>query len=361
MSSKLIAVLIAFVAFIWIGTGLLFGGGAQETDPPPTATQAQTEKNLVEVRVRELEARPYDEDVVVTGRSRASRYVAMAAETDGQVIEILKEEGDTVTKGDILARLELRDRKARAEEAEKRLQQREIEFNAAQKLETQGFNSRVRLAQAKADLEEAKAMLEQARVELAKTDITAPYDSVISIQHIEIGDYVTAGGALFDIVALDPIELVGFVSERRVQHLKLGTEAEAIFLNGDTLTGTLTYIAPAADPQTRTFRVIMSAPNPELAVKEGLTAEVHIPVSARQAHEISPAILSLNTQGQVGVKIVNGEDKVEFVPVRILSDKAGSMWITGAPNKARFITVGQDFVIEGQTVKPVPADGDGLL
>lgn len=361
MSSKLIAVLIAFVAIVWIGTGLLFGSSAENKSAAANESASPQTPDLVEVRVRELTANPYDEDVVVTGRTHASRDVAMAAETDGQVIEILHEEGDIVSEGDVLARLELRDRKARVDEATLRVNQREIEYNAARKLETQGFNSRVRLAQAKADLEAAKAELENARVELAKTEIKAPFDGVVSVQHIEIGDYVAPGGALFDIVDLDPIELVGFVSERRVQHLKAGIKAKAIFLDGQVLEGTLTYIAPAADPQTRTFRIIISAANADLSVKEGLTAEVHIPVSAQQAHEISPAILSLNTEGQVGVKIVNAQDKVEFVPVRILSDQAASMWVTGAPEKARFITVGQDFVIEGQSVKPVPAEGSGLL
>ena len=58
---------------------------------------------------------------------------------------------------------------------------------------------------------------------------------------------------------------------------------------------------------------------------------------------------------------MNAQNKVQFVPVTILSDTSDYMWVLGLPDNVRLITVGQDFVSHGQTVRPVVADGDGLL
>ncbi len=246
-------------------------------------------------------------------------------------------------------------------EAKQRVAQRNIEYNAAKKLEDKGFNSKVRLAQALADLESSKAALKEAEVLLSKTRILAPFDGVVYKQMVEEGDYLSDGNTLFTLVDLDPIEFVGFVSERRIQEVSAGKEAQAELLDGTILKGTVTYIAPVADPETRTFRIVVSVPNEDAHYKEGMTAKIKVPVTSRKAHKISPSILSLNDAGQIGIKIVNAQNRVEFIPVTILSDESKAMWIYGAPETARVITVGQDFVVEGQEVNPVLTQGDGLL
>ncbi len=358
-SSKLIAVGIALFALVWILSGVIFSGG--EKRPDKKAASAQLAQKIMEVRVRDLSAQPFANDVIVTGRSRASRKVEVKAETDGQVKELLKQEGDAAEDQEIIAKIELRDRAAKVKEAKKRVSQRQIEYNAAKKLENKGFNSKVRLAQTLADLETARAELKNADVDLAKTEIKAPLEGLILDQSIEVGDFVSVGDPLFTVVDLDPIELVAFVSERNISEMKHGQSARAEFLNGRVLEGKITYIAPAADPQTRTFPVEISGANADLQLKEGLTAKVFIPVEAKPAHKISPSVLSLNDGGQVGVKIVGEGDIVEFKPVTILADTPKHMWVGGLPEKVTLITVGQDFVIHGQRVKPVKAEGDGLL
>lgn len=363
-SSKLIAIVVAVIALIWIGSGFLGGSSAEK---PPQGTENATqnaqaeEKPLQKVRIREITAIPYNDTIILTGRSHASRSVQLKGEITSVVEKILKEEGARVKKGDMLAILEQQDRAVRKDEAKQRMKQREIEHSAARKLAQKGFNSKVRLAQSRADLEDAKAQLAEMAMHLDNTKIAAPFDGVISEQAIDIGDYVDSGDPLFTIVDLDPLEFVGFVSERRVQELTLNQTAMAELLDGETVTGKISYIAPAANDETRTFRIIVSTDNADNRLKEGLTARLIIPVDAKNAHQISPSILSLNDAGKIGVKIVNPSDIVEFIPVKILADKTDGMWITGVNETARFITVGQDFVVEGQKVEPVPTQGDGLL
>jgi len=364
-SSKFIALLIAFIALSWLASGLFFSGvdTSNEEAAGKTIAERQNDKehDLIEVRVREMQAEPYASDVVVTGRSSAVRDVSIKAETAGRVNKMLVEEGTLVDKGEVLLELEIEDREAVLAQARQNLRQREAEYKGAKNLKAKGFNSEVRLEQAASALEAAKAALRQAEIELENTTIKAPFSGIVYEQGVELGDYVGIGTQVFRIVDLDPIEFTGFVSERQIDALSWGKKARAKILDGRDIQGVISYISPAADPQTRTFRIIMTAANNDLAVKQGKTAEIRIPKAEIKAHKISPAILSLNTAGEVGVKIVDDSDIVRFVPVTILSDNAQFMWVAGAPEKTRFITVGQEFVMDGQKVAPVPADGDGLL
>ncbi len=363
-SSQIIAIVIGVLALLWIGSGFILKKNPKSEASAEQAMSEQPQpedKPLMQVRVQDLTAQNYPDTIAVTGRTQASRAVGLRAEITGQIKTLLKQEGDSVSEGEKLAELEILDRQARVTEAKERVNQRQIEYNAARKLADKGFNSKVRLAQSLADLENAKAALKQSQVDLGKVTITAPFEGIISQQDIETGDYLSVGGALFSIVDLDPIELVGFVSERRVQDLQLGAQGKAEFLNGDVLSGTITYISPAANQETRTFRIILSGANPDLKIKDGLTAKIVVPVAEKLAHKISPSILALDDEGRIGVKIVNNENIVEFFPIEILSDTPDAMWIIGPPSTARFITVGQDFVGIGERVEPVQSQSEGLL
>jgi multidrug efflux system membrane fusion protein len=359
--SVLIAAVITIVAVLWVLSGALAPDSNQnETDSNQApAEETLKEGELAEVRVRTLSAQMMQDQVDVTGRTRASRHVNVRAETDGQIASIQVEKGARVKKGDILARLRLEDRSARVLEAEQLVNQRQIQYNAARELTEKGFTSRVRLAEAEAQLETAKAQLKQARVELSNINIKAPFDSVVNGQMVEVGDYVSVGDEIFDLVDLDPIEIAGFLTEKQVALVEEGTEAKAEFLTGDSITGTVTFIAAAASEATRTFEMEITAPNPGLTVKEGLTATVHIPIKETQAYKISPSILSLADNGTVGVKIVNDQDMVEFVPIKLLKDTPEYLWVGGLPAQIRLITVGQEFVVNGQQVKPVESQEAG--
>jgi multidrug efflux system membrane fusion protein len=66
-------------------------------------------------------------------------------------------------------------------------------------------------------------------------------------------------------------------------------------------------------------------------------------------------VLTLGPNGEVGVKLVDESDTVRFAPVEILREDTNGLWITGLASTARMIVVGQDFVIDGQLVRPIDA------
>ena len=88
--------------------------------------------------------------------------------------------------------------------------------------------------------------------------------------------------------------------------------------------------------------------------RAGGTAELRIPAEAVLAHRMSPSLLTLDDAGNVGVKIVNGGGEVEFVVADIALSGADGVWLTGLPETATIITIGQGYVSSGAVVDAVP-------
>ena len=358
-SSHIIALVIAVMACLWVLSGYILPSAPEET---AEQTETQAENALFQVQIVNADAETYIDSMTVTGRTRASREVSVSAEVAGTIETLRAREGDNVQENMVIALLDKQDRQARYDEAAARLKQKELEYNAAQSLENRGFNSRIRLSQTEADLEQAQADLRRARDTLDDTSVKAPFAAVVYKRYVEKGDYVSVGTALFDLVDLSPLETSCFVTEQQIQRLEKGQAATLEFLDGQIVGGKVTYIAPAADPQTRTFEVKIQIDNPDNRLKDGMTAKVTLPLGSYQAYKISPSILVLNDAGEVGVNLVDGSDAVHFHKVKILADEPGYMWVGGLPPAVRMITVGQNFVKNGQTVTPVVATKDnGLL
>lgn len=364
--SIFIAIFIAILAAVWVMSGVLGDKDQAQivrgsADAPLAPDLTGSQDDIPDVRVQNLSAQQMNDKIEVTGRTQASRQVNVSAETDGQVVSISVDKGDIVAKGQTLAKLGLRDRSARVSEAQQLLNQRQIQYDAAKELTEKGFTSRVRMAEARSQLESARAQLKMARVELSNINIIAPFDGVVNDQMVEIGDYVSKGNMMFDLVDLSPIEIVGFLTEKQMEYVTEGSLAQAELLRGEEVSGKITFIAAAANPQTRTFRMEMTIDNQDHSIKEGITAKLKIPVKETSAYKVSPSILSLADDGTVGVKIVNAEKIVEFVPIRLLKDTTEYLWIGGLPESVQIITVGQEFVVPGQSVNPVLSEGNSLL
>jgi multidrug efflux system membrane fusion protein len=146
------------------------------------------------------------------------------------------------------------------------------------------------------------------------------------------------------------MKLVGFVPEAQVDRVEVGARAGARLSSGTEVVGEVTFISRSADPQTRTFRVEITAPNEDQAIRDGQTADILIETDGTAAHLLPASAMTLNDDGQLGVRIVE-DGLVQFVPVRMVRDTARGVWLSGLPDVADVITVGQEFVTEGVAVQ----------
>jgi multidrug efflux system membrane fusion protein len=173
-------------------------------------------------------------------------------------------------------------------------------------------------------------------------------------RYVNVGDYMRVGDKCELVIAPEPFLAVGAVSEQDVGKLKIGAPANATLVSGENVAGKVYFVATKADATTRTFRVEIELPNPDARLRDGISADIHIPVKQVEAMKISPGILVLNDNGVVGVRTVQS-GIVHFQPVNIVSDGPDGMWVTGLPTGTSVITVGQEFVAEGSRVKAVSA------
>lgn len=351
LGSWLLALLIAVAAAAWIASGELL----TENEPVARKEPAQLTalQDVPQVRVAKQTARQRTNTISVQARTKADKKVTVRAEANGRVVELLVDEGDEVAKGDLLARIDPQDKAARLAEAKARLDQRELELEAATRLSEKGYRARTQLAGARAEFEAAQAAVRRAEDALQDTELRAAFDGQIGERMIEVGDYLSESAELLRLIALDPIKVVAHVSERNVGKIELGTTATAHLVSGETVRGNITFIAAEAADATRTFRVEMTVPNADFQILDGMTTRLDIPLRQQTAHLVAPSVLTLADDGTVGVKTVDERDRVRFNPVEIVSDTREGVWVTGLPETVTLITVGQNFVSEGQEVAPI--------
>jgi len=337
---------IALIVMVWVATGVFNSQAAQ------TPSDIVDKPSTPRVRVSELVAIERDATVIIRGRTQAKNEVDVRAEVEGVVQAIHFEKGDHVKKGDTLCEIRLNDRGAKVAQAAALVAQTQKELQVAQDLYKQGFRSKTQLAQSEAAYAQAQAGLATMNVALANTHIKAPFDGIVDDRYVNAGDYMRPGDKCEMVIAPEPFLATGTVSEQDVGGINLGDPATVKLVTGESVTGKVSFVADRADQMTRAFRIEVELPNPDAKLRDGVSAEINIAVKKVKAHHISPGIMVLSDKGAVGVRVVqNGI--VAFMPVRVLSEDPTGAWITGLPDTVTFITVGQEFVNDGQRVEPV--------
>ena len=350
------AAAIAVALVVWLLSGVFTGG--EDVAEHPTLAQANEraaaaldDMSSTTVRGRVIHAVALPERVQVRGRTENKRTVQVSAETRGRVVERPVERGQKVAEGDLLCRVAIEDRQARLTQAKEAVNQARIEYQGSQRLQDRGFQSETAIAQARARLATAQAQLKAALLDIERTQIRAPFAGVVEETALEVGDYAQSGTPCATIVDLDPMLLVGRVSERDVYRFSVGAAAIGRLATGTAVSGPVSFVGQQADSATRTYRVEVTVANPGYALRSGITTEIDIHVGETTAHKVSPAVFALDDEGRVGVRIVDGDDRVRFQLVEIIADDDDGVWVRGLPEVTTLITVGQQFVVAGQRVQ----------
>jgi multidrug efflux system membrane fusion protein len=172
---------------------------------------------------------------------------------------------------------------------------------------------------------------------------------------VEVGQaaFSMAGREIASLVALDPMLAVVEVAERQLAGIKVGAVAEVRLVTGERTSGKVRFVAKTASLTTRTYRVEIELPNADGSIPDGITAEVLVPLAQVLATRVPRSAVTFSSAGNLGLRVVDANDTVEFVPVGVIEDEQSLMWVTGLADRSRVIVQGQDFVREGQTVDAV--------
>ncbi|MEL6532051.1 MAG: efflux RND transporter periplasmic adaptor subunit [Pseudomonadota bacterium] len=369
------------------------GDAEAASEADATEAMAETEDDgLVHVLVVASRASTVSDEILLRGRTEAARQVTASAETSGRVVSEPIRAGAFVEEGAVMCRIDPGTRQAalaearanlataearlpeaiaRQDEAEAALTAAQIDANAASRLSESGFASETRAATTAASLraaeaairsaaagveaassgiESAEAGVTRAEEEISRLEIVAPFAGLLETDTAEIGSLLQPGVPCATIIELDPMKLVGFVPESQVDRLELGRGARAVLSSGREITGDVTFLSRSADPQTRTFRVEVTVDNADLSIRDGQTADIFLATAGEPAHLLPGSAMTLNDDGQLGMRIVE-DGIVAFVPIRVLRDTQNGVVVTGLPEEADVIVVGQEFVTQGVPVR----------
>ncbi|MFO6423991.1 efflux RND transporter periplasmic adaptor subunit [Motilimonas sp. KMU-193] len=348
----IIAIFLTVLLFLW-----MLSGQAQDQSSLHETKQAEAEQVLPKVRVAQFVAQSVVKDLTLYGRSEPNRQATLSAEVSGKVVEVFAKRGAMVKQGEPIVRLEMNDRKEQLARAQALLRQREIEYNGAKKLSTQGFQGKARLAEAEAALVDARVSVASLSLQIEKTLIKAPFTGILNQRMVEQGDFLGIGDPIAQVADINPIIVVGDVTEKDINQIKLGQPARARLVNYDNVEGKIKYVSSVSNPATNTFRIEVAIDNPDLTYLAGLSAELSIPLQETTAIKVTPAVLALDDDGALGIKTVVDEHVV-FTPIKVVKAEDDGVWLSGFSGSVDVITVGQGFVNPGDKVIAVSAEAN---
>ena len=349
-SQYVVIIAIVGVLLLFFGINMLFGGDKAANAKAPAAPSGPPS---VQVKLTPPTTRQVQ--VVMRGRTEATRSVIVRSETAGVVAAVPSAEGSFVRQGQVLCRLAVDARQASLDQARAMLKSRQLQRQAAQQLAEKGYRSQTQVLEAQANLDAATAGVRAAEIALRQVEIRAPFSGVFDRRDAEIGTYLSPGQPCGTMIELNPLLVVGDVPETQAADLRVGAPASATLVSGETLSGKVRYVSRDADPQTRTYHVEIAVPNPQMSVRSGLSAELKISAGAGPAHLIPVSTLVLDAAGRQGVRYVQPDGRVAFAPVTVQEQTPQGMWVSGLNGPVRVITVGQSFVADGQKVRVAQA------
>lgn len=327
---------LAVVAALAVGVvlGIRFApAGPAATDTAAldgaSPASASVRQAPVTVRVASVSSEDFTQRLTAVGSLRADESVVMRPEVAGRVQFIGFREGQPVEKGQVLFRLD--DATARAElaQADAALALARSQHGRARELSRQGFVSQQALDDAASQLRVQQAALEAARVRLDKTVLRAPFDGVIGLRSVSVGDYVTAGQDLVALQALDPLKLDFKVPEQYLAHVAEGQQLDIQVdaLPGQTRTGRVFAISPTVDANGRSVWLRAEVENGDGALRPGLFARVALLLSSYQGLAVPEAALAPSGDGQY-VYVV-ADDEARQVAVTLGQRRDGMVEVSG--------------------------------
>tara|TARA_B110000503_G_scaffold14943_2_gene20623 strand:- start:39640 stop:40743 length:1104 start_codon:yes stop_codon:yes gene_type:complete len=356
--------LVAIVIFIAVVAWMLIPregiSTAGEAKPAVVVTAAPEGSNAGEgletplVRTLAVSEEDYTQQIRIRGRTQAFRHVMVRAEEPGKLISEPVARGARVSQGDVLCELAIDARDANLSESLSRLEQTQFEYKASLDLQKRGLQSEVIVAQQKAAVAAAEAAVRRAELALARTKILAPFDGVVETRSVELGDLLNVGAVCASVLDDSPMLLVGLVPEQNITALEVGSLVEAELGTGMRISGHVTYLARAADTSSRSYRIEVEINNSNTSIREGITAELLVDAQDLRAHQIPSSALTLDDTGEIGVKILDRNNVVQFQRVNIIGDSSNRLnpgvWVTGLSGSTTLVTIGQEIVFPGQRV-----------
>jgi len=274
----------------------------------------------------------------------AERAVQVFAEAPRRVTELLVEEGNPVTRGQMLVRLQDEEQTSAVAKAEIALEQSRRDFARTKELYEQKLVTEELFTEAGYTVKRNEIALEDARRELSYTQVRAPIAGVVTERLVNLGDHVTVNQPLFRIVDFDSIVARIFVPEKDMVRLEKGQPARlrADALGGATFSGHIDRISPVVDPGTGTVKVTVATPR-QAGLRPGMYVEVELVTAVHDDALLVPKRALVYDNDQAFVFRLKEERRVERLRLQALLEDADNVEPEGG------VAAGDQIVVAGQS------------
>ncbi|AWB35508.1 efflux RND transporter periplasmic adaptor subunit [Orrella marina] len=323
--------------------------GVAASSPAPAAPARAAPAVPVEIAV--VEEVSFPRGLSAIGNLRSAESIVISAEISGRIAKINFEEGQPVSQGDVLVELDDSVPRAELAQAEANLALAQSRFDRSQRLQTAGFVSKEAREDASIALQLQQAAIELAKARLDKTRIVAPFDGVVGLRKVSIGEYLSPGQ---DIAPLESIEVLKAdfrLPERYVSDIQVGQTLE---INVDALPqrqflGEVYAVSPLVEAGGRSVMVRANVDNQDGLLFPGMFARVQLITQAGDAIVVPETALSPSGQRQFVYRVT--DSIAEQVPVEIGERRGGLVEIVAGLQAGDQVTVsGLQRIRDGATV-----------
>lgn len=225
---------------------------------------------------------PAVDAIYATGTVEPTVMLPIAPRVAGRLVELNTDEGATVRKGQVLARLDDADLASAVAELEARARFAQDQLRRTEALVQRGVSAAIELDRARADADAAEAQVRRARAQRDFTALVAPADGTIIRRDGEIGQFVPAGQAVFYLSCCAPLRVTAEVDEEDIPRVHVGQRAvlRADALPDAAFEGAVAEVTPKGDPVARSYRVRIRLPEPG-GLQVGMTVDANLIVAER--------------------------------------------------------------------------------
>ena len=294
------------------------------------------------------------------GSLRSDESTLISTEVAGRVVEIGFREGQPVTRGQLLIRLDDDVAQAELAQAQANLALAQSRYTRSNRLQTEGFVSKEAREDAQNQLKLQQAAITLAQARLDKTRILAPFDGVIGLRNVSLGDFVTPGQAIAPLEAVQTLKVDFRLPERFVSEVALEQklELQVDARPGQRFDGVVYAISPLIEEGGRSILVRAQVDNADGLLNPGMFARVQLITEESDVLVVPEAAMSPSGQTQFVVRLQEGQ--AERVPVVMGERRAGLVEIVSGLDEGDLVVVaGLQRVRAGMPLssigEPVPA------
>lgn len=309
-------------------------------------------ESYAKVQVASFSQQLFSRTLSLRAKTKPNRAVNVLAQVPGKISAVLISEGSSVEAGQGICQIDAEDRHLRLKQAHASLENANIAYRGALKLKSAGYQSELAISQAKSVLAVANTALKRAQLDVDNLQVKAPFAGVVETRPIEVGDFITPGQLCATVVELSPLKVEALATEAEIGNLALGAEATVV-IAGQTYTGAqMSYLARTANPVTKGYRVEALMDNPNQLIRAGVSAQLKIKIPAVPAHRIPASSILLGDRGNSIVRVLVADQTVVSAEVTVVGEASDAVWVTGLPKEVVLVTVGQNYIIDGERVEP---------